>query len=55
MLLSVFYEGKAVPDDVEKQLYDLGVNVKVVKQYGLSDEDLAELLEYIVRMVRSRC
>lgn len=45
---------QVVPDDAEKQLQDLGINVKVLKQHGLSDEDLAALLKYIVKMVRDR-
>jgi hypothetical protein len=55
LLLSISFESKAVPDDVKKQLEGLGVNVKVLKQYGLSDEDLAALFEHIVRMIVNRC
>lgn len=38
-------------DDIEKQLKEFGVNTKVLKQYGMSDEDLAALLKEIVKRI----
>lgn len=38
-------------DDVERKLKELGVNAKVLRQHGLSDEDIAALLKEIVRRI----
>lgn len=38
-------------NDVEKQLQKLGINAKVLKQHGMSDEDIAALLKEIVKRI----